>query len=67
MDFCLCQMDGRCVAEADKKNGIGSKSMTLIFMILSLSVSIGDFFEFRYQSRYRFGAVLSPGIDWEFF
>ena len=38
---------------------------------VSVSVSVGAFPESRYQSRYRLGPFLSPGIspdiDWEFF
>ena len=30
---------------------------------VSVSVSTGGFFEYRYQSRYRLGALLSPGIS----
>ena len=53
---------GRAKTETDGNIGIGSKSPILI-PIVSVSVSIGGFSQYRYQSRYPLGAFLSPGIS----
>ena len=53
-----------CVSETDGTIGIVSKPLILI-LILGISISIGINWGLlsRYQSRYRLGAFLSPGIS----